>query len=530
MIILRQETFDKFGYYPEDLTSSSKNKIICKCEYCGENFEPTKQAIKVSLEKYPEVPKSCCRHCCLAKSKEVHKIRGTWEKIQAQRLESTKRNNLAKHGVEFNNQRPEVKEKARKTRENYTPERKAEIQKAKEDGMMKNHGVTCSFKSKEIMAKVIVTLMQRYNVPNPLMSPEIREKAADTMELRYGVRQIMFNDFYKNKAIQNQQAAIFKSHKVKSIWSLPEFHAKTIITRAERGNVTLYNGKTINQWAAELNTTYDILYSIVQAQGIDGLINFNKSDSYTSIEYLIAGVLEKYNINFIYDKYLGKNRFDFKIDSHKLIIEACGNWWHCDGWIEKRYHQQKRYNYLNNGYSSLFFWESEIIQKAAIVESIIKERLGMNELLTLDAFNIEEIETGVFFQNNSLLTSEGKHKLGLIVNREILAAIEFDLYDKIIIIRRAASKLGVFIPEMISQFINYLTLTYDLNKIIYYVDFRIENEDLLLMNGFEYRGEFLDYMKTDLKNIFDKKEVINGRQHKLWNAGLGKFELLLKQS
>ena len=34
-LLLSQETFDKFGYWPEDLSDGSRKVIINKCEVCG---------------------------------------------------------------------------------------------------------------------------------------------------------------------------------------------------------------------------------------------------------------------------------------------------------------------------------------------------------------------------------------------------------------------------------------------------------------------------------------------------------------
>jgi G:T-mismatch repair DNA endonuclease (very short patch repair protein) len=43
MVILEKETFEKFGYYPRDLTSHSGKKIIAACDDCGKIREPSRQ-------------------------------------------------------------------------------------------------------------------------------------------------------------------------------------------------------------------------------------------------------------------------------------------------------------------------------------------------------------------------------------------------------------------------------------------------------------------------------------------------------
>ena len=44
-MILENETFEKFGYYPTSLSHGSKKKIMMKCDYCQENFEKVNRDI-----------------------------------------------------------------------------------------------------------------------------------------------------------------------------------------------------------------------------------------------------------------------------------------------------------------------------------------------------------------------------------------------------------------------------------------------------------------------------------------------------
>lgn len=44
--VLRQATYDRFGYYPEDLSSGSARKIIWHCPECNNDFESEAKAIR----------------------------------------------------------------------------------------------------------------------------------------------------------------------------------------------------------------------------------------------------------------------------------------------------------------------------------------------------------------------------------------------------------------------------------------------------------------------------------------------------
>lgn len=44
-MILEQETLDKYGYKPSELMPKSGKSIICKCDYCGDYFDATKDRL-----------------------------------------------------------------------------------------------------------------------------------------------------------------------------------------------------------------------------------------------------------------------------------------------------------------------------------------------------------------------------------------------------------------------------------------------------------------------------------------------------
>lgn len=75
-MILEEETFEKFGYYPSDLTPKSRKRILAKCDGCGKIRELYRQG-------YHSLCKSCvkkgARHPLFGKhhsEKSKQKIRG----------------------------------------------------------------------------------------------------------------------------------------------------------------------------------------------------------------------------------------------------------------------------------------------------------------------------------------------------------------------------------------------------------------------------------------------------------------------
>lgn len=61
-MILREETFEKFGYYPEEIAPKSSKRIVVKCERCGRIRE-------VNKNNYSAL----CRSCAISESKKGEK-------------------------------------------------------------------------------------------------------------------------------------------------------------------------------------------------------------------------------------------------------------------------------------------------------------------------------------------------------------------------------------------------------------------------------------------------------------------------
>lgn len=102
----------------------------------------------------------------------------------------------------------------------------------------------------------------------------------------------------------------------------------------------------------------------------------------TYIEKEVMNILNDLNIDYVYNKQLGKYRPDFLID--KVIIEVQGDYFHCNPYIYKdgpkdevqirhviRDYYKKCY-FLSRGYEIIEIWELEINQDIENVKNKIK--------------------------------------------------------------------------------------------------------------------------------------------------------------
>lgn len=74
-MILEQETYDKFGYYPSELSKGSNKKILVKCNDCGVVREISKR--NYTKAKYPEL----CSKCFHKKQKPPNRGECTKEEV-----------------------------------------------------------------------------------------------------------------------------------------------------------------------------------------------------------------------------------------------------------------------------------------------------------------------------------------------------------------------------------------------------------------------------------------------------------------
>lgn len=99
----------------------------------------------------------------------------------------------------------------------------------------------------------------------------------------------------------------------------------------------------------------------------------------SSYELIICGWLDEWGIDYRTSdrSILCGRELDIVVDSRKLAIEVNGVVFHSEQWGKDRnYHVDKTNDAVKLGYSLIHVWEDEIVQRPAIVKSIIASKLG----------------------------------------------------------------------------------------------------------------------------------------------------------
>lgn len=159
---------DYFYVKVEDLSSGSGRIVNYKCDYCGKDMEDTYKTYLSKLEN-SVIKKDCCISCVNKKNCET---------------------NLLLYGVEYPNQRKEVREKTEKTNmDRYggvSPSQNKNVRQKQKDTMLQKYGVEHGLQCPEILNKVQATNIERYGGVSPSQNKEVIDKQMSTMKLKYG--------------------------------------------------------------------------------------------------------------------------------------------------------------------------------------------------------------------------------------------------------------------------------------------------------------------------------------------------------
>lgn len=173
-MILENETLANIGKTPEQ--ANQRDKITCKCDYCGTVFERTKANLQRSHQNLKN--DSCSDPKCVQQ-----------KRVDVSRL---------KFGTDNPFQNEEVKAKIKAKVDPQREEIMAKIEKT----VLEIYGVKNVFANKGIQDKISKTISDTYGVSNVFQNKDVQAKQKKTVEERYGVKHYSHTTEYKDKVIK----------------------------------------------------------------------------------------------------------------------------------------------------------------------------------------------------------------------------------------------------------------------------------------------------------------------------------------
>lgn len=246
---------------------------------------------------------------------------------------------------------------------------------------------------------------------------------------------------------------------------------------------------------------------------------------------------------------------DIVIPTVKVAIEFNGTYWHNDQQKTKFYHRDKRILCEKEGYRLISVWEIDWLNKREQVLRIIKNALGVNDDIKLNARDTKVVDVSVtdyrnFMNNNHIQGyAQAQIKKGLQHPEYGLIAVMSIKGNELVRYATSQSVRGGF-----SKLLKNITDTHGINKLFSFIDYDYfsgvgyEKTGFTKINescsfhcwnrelGKHHRSKWMKVnipgtLKAMCKNP-DEFDIVNTTQNKmmdltntyrLWNSGTGKL-------
>lgn len=491
--ILDEETFNSFGYYPDELGKSSAKFVIATCRFCGN---------KINIRKgfFNKSGSACHKEC---KYNEMSISGSPFSNIETRK--KAKETNLKKWGNEF----PQKNELVKKKISNA---------KAKED--YQNH-----FKK---------VMQDRYGVDNPSKLPDHSQKVKNTSIKKYGKSHFSLNEeviLKKTKTNIEKYGCPFPTQneevksKIKNSWTKvveendEKYSMVNFVENSEELWLCLKNGMSLsdisfkfglervclnkvllsNRFKEKYQKVYVYPKRQKQKEVFDCLVSFGLKDVVMDDRLAIGFELDVYS------------------PSKKVAVEFNGSYWHSEAILEpsdaRNKHLNKTKMCSRKGIRLIHIFEKQWENRRFQYESFIKSAFGLNcnfvharscdidfsaQYNFMDSFHIQGKPRGVEYWVN------------LIFKGDIVGSMSFSTHHRQnssvleLVLSRLAFKSDTTVVGGASRMFSYAKKWAKINgfeKIITWSDEMITEGRVYEKMGFNVERQYgPDYFYWDLKS------------------------------
>jgi very-short-patch-repair endonuclease len=358
----------------------------------------------------------CSRHCAILLTRP--------DSNETRRI-----NTLVKHGVEHTTQLKSVQDKMKSTSFiRFGVEHPLQNQVIKDklaNTNIERYGSISPLGNKEIHDKMLISVMEKWGVDNPIKSQIVKDKIKKNNLIKYGVEWHITSDKVRNKINDSQYT----------------YNLNNIISKySDIPNLILvsYENNIIKFHCSICNSNFDINSSLLNQRYIKNKIQvclncnpLNNPISNGHNEILIY--LNEIGINNIVinnRKLISPYEIDIYLPDYKLAIEYNGVYWHSELYKDKNYHIMKNKMCTKEGIEIIQIWEDDWLYKTDRVKSLIKNRVGKNEVIIGSRKcvirNVSGKDSKTFLNNNHIQGwSISKYRYGLYYKDELVSLATF---------------------------------------------------------------------------------------------------------
>lgn len=453
-----------------------------------------------------------------------------------------------------------------------TPESK---KKAKLTSMEK-YGVDKPSKSKIVRDKMKLTCIEKYGVENFSKTDQFLEKMKKTNSEKYGIdhpsklesKRAEISEKLRNRSDSEKLEANRKKFET----NLKKYGSEHYLLSNEY--MTNYDEQRYDNIKQRLGENYDVRGSTNSTFNIFHIIcgftfTIPKSTSYRRLlnghepcpncnpieksyskgeKELLSCISEIYSGEIIENtkRIISPYEVDIFLPEFNLAIDYNGLYWHSDAKVNNDYHVKKQFTAEKKGISLIYIWEDWWYHKRNIVESVLKNKLGLSEKIYARKCKISATkskdERDFFNENHIQGYSNSSVCYALTFDDEIVLSMSFSKTknDGEWKVEKLASRAGVVViggtEKLFKYFLNShnpsTISTYSLNdlfdgKIYEKLGFRfggMTEPSYFYSKGYE-RFNRLQFQKHKLVNIGHdasktEKEIMNELGYKvIYNSG-----------
>jgi len=464
-----------------------------------------------------------------------------------------KQTSLSKWGFDNPSKSNFIKEKIKKLSlekwgvDNYskTDEFKDKIKQTS----LEKWGVDSYSKTDECKEFVKYYFMDKFKSNNPMKIESIKLKQRNSIIEKWGVDSYTKTSEYKDK-VKKTNLERWGNEK---ITSSEVFRSKFYNISNHKGYIK-YLGSSVSLFECDKNHSFTINASQYHNRIRENIPLCTVCNPIGDSQYIKEKELFKF-IKSIYDgeiiqSYRDGLEIDIYLPDLKLGFEFNGLYWHSDKFKDRLYHLNKVNHFKERGIRVIHIWEDDWINKRIIIESQIKNWIGLTESkIFARKCYVKEIKdpkiVTKFLEENHIQGKVGSSlKLGLYHGSELVSLMTFDHYEgrnkmeyNSWNINRFCNKINHNVIGGASKIFNYFLKNYEVKRIISYSDSDWSDGDLYLKLGFEKISEstpdykyILDGIRIHKSRFKKSKTGISESKlniNKIWDCGKSKWEFII---
>lgn len=397
-------------------------------------------------------------------------------------LDRIKKTNQEKFGVDYYTQHSDFVEKQKKTKK----ERYGDENYNNHDKMLNTKKMLYGDSNYNNQNKIKKTSLERYGVVSPSKSTLVKEKIKKTNLDRYG-----FNSPTQNPQIKDK---LYESIliNIKDRFKNNEFIGYDFKT----GIYTLKCDRCDSEYVIPTglyNERNRLGYICCTECNPIGLGKTSNGEIEIS-DYLRGVGVENIILN---NRDIIKQELDIFLPDYNLAIEYNGLYWHSEIYKNEKYHLDKTIKCNENGIELIHIFEDEWLFNRPIVESILKNRLGLvkNKIHArkCDVKLVDNKMSIDFLNNNHIQGGNCKNsiRLGLFYNDELVSLMTFSK-PRLALggkgeweLVRFCNKINTIVSGSASKLFNFFIKNYKPTTIVTYSDIRIFSGGLYDKLGFK---------------------------------------------